>query len=86
MFRSRMPEGMTTKSDSQNAMNPSSFSVHSGRQAVVSDMGMIVPMQLLIVIARQSACSISLRKTCSKRNAFSTGWTGVSSLVPGICT
>ena len=54
-----------------------------GRQAVVSDIGMIVPMQLLIVIARQPAFSMICRKIWSSRKAFSTNFRSVSRVVPG---
>ena len=47
-------------------------------------MGMIVPMQPLMVIIRHSAFCISLRKISSSRKALSTNSRSVSSLVPGI--
>jgi hypothetical protein len=83
---SNMPEGITTKSDSQKARYPSSLSVLSARQADVSASGMIVPMQLLIVIDRQFALAISLRKIWSKSMAFSTNVSFVSSVVLGSFT
>ena len=44
---------------------------------------MIVLMQPLMVIARQSAFCISLRKICFSRKALSTNSRLVSSVVPG---
>ena len=66
------PEGMTTKSDSQKATYPESFSVLRVRQAAVSETGMMVPIQRLMVMAPVPAAARICRKTSSNRKQF---WT-----------
>ena len=75
---------MTTKSDSQKAMYPSSLSQLNGMQAAVFDTPKIVPMHEATVMDGAWCSRSHCRKTVYTPNALWTNSFFVSSFVPGM--